>query len=653
MKKTIIYSFVLTQLLYANEFNLGEIKISSNKELTSTAEIEEESFLLHNQDEISKALDSVSGVFLSQMGGRNESSVSIRGFDARRVSVYVDGIPISVPYDGNFDYSRFLTSDLSKISISKGFSSVTYGANTMAGVINLISKKPTKEFEGDVSLGFNLDNDGDFSSYNTALNLGGKKDKYYFQLSVNLRDKDHFNLSDDFVLNSNQPTKERLKSNYKDAKGSFKFGFTPNENSEYVVEYVNQQAKKGQPPVTDTTFSKAKYWDWPYYDKESLYLFTNNSFGDSYLKTRLYKDIYKNSLLSYDDLSFLSMKKGYAFDSHYDDYSIGASVEYGREFKLNEIKLALLYKQDVHRGYNVDKTINKNRLDEDYSDETISLALEDIYKIDDKLNLVSGISYDTLKPKKLYDTNPANISMGEDSDSFNPQMGLFYKIDKQQNVNFTIAQKTHLPTMKERYSRRLGSAVANPDLEAEKALHYELSYSNLLTDEFNFKTNLFLIDISDAIENRYHSTVDEVDLVQNQNIGDFRHSGFELELNHLSDKIESGANYTYINVENQNNTNTKRLGIPTNSVFLYTKYNFYKDFSFYANLKYQTGVYSYNNNTYFKTENFTTVDTKLIYSLKGANLEVGIRNLLDENYEYDSGFPEAGREFFANLRYRF
>lgn len=42
--------------------------------------------------------------------------------------------------------------------IFSGFSSVVYGANTMAGVIDLISKKPTKEFEGDINFEFNLDN---------------------------------------------------------------------------------------------------------------------------------------------------------------------------------------------------------------------------------------------------------------------------------------------------------------------------------------------------------------------------------------------------------------------------------------------------------------------------------------------------------------
>lgn len=658
MKKTLILSSVISSLLFSNEaesFTLGEIEISDKKEIQSSKiELESDSFKMHNQDDIAQVLGGSSGVFLSQMGGRAESTISIRGFDARRVSVYIDGIPISVPYDGNFDYSRFLSSDISKITISKGFSSALYGANTMAGVINLISKKPTKEFEGDIRIGATFDNDGDFNSYITSLNLGTKSDKYYIQATGTLRDRDHFNLSNDFILNKNQPSKERLKSVYRDTKGSLKVGFTPNDESEYALIYLKQDAQKSQPPVTDTKYSKAKYWDWPYWDKESLYLITENRFSDFYLKTRVYKDIYQNSLVSYDDEKYQTIVKNSSFNSKYDDYSIGGSVEIGKNFTNNDIKLALIYKEDVHKGYNVNKKTTNYVLDENYEDSTFSVAIEDIYKINSNLNLVTGVSYDKLTPQKLYDTNQFLIQKGDSSDSYNPQIGLFYDIDKKQSISLSMAQKTHLPTMKERYSRRLGSAVANTNLEPEEAIHYELSYSNLLTNYLNFKTNLFIADISDAIESRYYATVDGVDLVQNQNIGDFRHSGFELELNHYSDNGENGANYTYIDIEDKNKNGVNRLGIPRQSMFLYTKQHIFDKFFVYVNLRYQTGVFSYNNNIYYKTKGFATVDTKLIYTpTSDIDMEFGIRNLFDKNYEYDAGFPEAGREFFTNLRYKF
>lgn len=87
------------------------------------------------------------GVYVDKKGPRAEQNFYVRGFDARRVALFIDGIPVYNPYDGNSDFGRFTTFDLSRIDISQGSSSVLYGANTMGGAINLISKKPTKEFE--------------------------------------------------------------------------------------------------------------------------------------------------------------------------------------------------------------------------------------------------------------------------------------------------------------------------------------------------------------------------------------------------------------------------------------------------------------------------------------------------------------------------
>jgi len=34
-------------------------------------------------------------------------------------------------------------------------------------------------------------------------------------------------------------------------------------------------------------------------------------------------------------------------------------------------------------------------------------------------------------------------------------------------------------------------------------------------------------------------------------------------------------------------------------------------------------------------------------------LEAGVNNLLDRNYAYSEGYYEEGRNFFANMNYRF
>ena len=79
-------------------------------------------------------------MFVEHGGARNEYNLLVRGFNARRVPVFMDGIPVYVPYDGEMDLGRLPPLIYLVLIFPKGASSVLYGANTMGGAVNLISK---------------------------------------------------------------------------------------------------------------------------------------------------------------------------------------------------------------------------------------------------------------------------------------------------------------------------------------------------------------------------------------------------------------------------------------------------------------------------------------------------------------------------------
>ena len=68
-----------------------------------------------DKQDVAHALSVMPGVVLQKSGGRNELQVKVRGFDGRQVPVFFDGVPIYVPYDGNLDLGRFLTSDIGSV----------------------------------------------------------------------------------------------------------------------------------------------------------------------------------------------------------------------------------------------------------------------------------------------------------------------------------------------------------------------------------------------------------------------------------------------------------------------------------------------------------------------------------------------------------
>ncbi len=111
-----------------------------------------------------------------------------------------------------------------------------------------------------------------------------------------------------------------------------------------------------------------RFWQWPYWDKRSLYFTSNTALGEkSYAKARLYYDVFKNSLWAFDDASYSTFKKPSSFKSHYDDYTYGGSVEAGTELiPHNTLKLALHFKDDVHREQNAEANHKNYAIDEGF-----------------------------------------------------------------------------------------------------------------------------------------------------------------------------------------------------------------------------------------------------------------------------------------------
>lgn len=653
MNKHLLIFPLAASCVLADTFTLGQINVldAALEESPFEQTISSKAIEQHDCETISDALDNMSGINQDLQGGRGESTLSVRGFDARRIGVFIDGIPVYVPYDGNFDYDRFLTGDIAQIDVAKGFSSVVYGANTMGGVVNIISKKPTKALEGSIKTGVILDNDGSMSRHVESINIGTKQDHIYAQLSGVYSSRDHFRLSDDYRATASQPEGDRVRSKAEDYKVNFKAGYIADDWSEIAVGYAKQNGEKQQPPVTDSAFSKPKYWDWPYWDKETVYVTGQKNIGLGYLKAVAYHDTFKNSLYSYDDASYSTMNSKSSFKSKNDDRGAGARLEYGIELDKHFLTAVANYKKDFHKGYDIDKTTGIATLTEHFVDNTISLGVEDVYTLSPNWQLLGGMSYDRKESDKAYDkiSESVPLSLGEQV-AFNPQAALIYAIDDTGKMRASISRKTYLPSMKDRYSRKLGTALPNPDLNAETAIHYELSYQKN-AGAFSGRINGFFDRIDDAIE----SVVVTTDETQNQNVGSFDHRGIEAELSYKADGLEIGGNYTYISVKNRTDEDIKRIDIPKHQIFAFAQKELGNGFSLYGNMKFRKGAYEQKlDKTYVINPTFTTFDIKAIYEpVTAVTVELGVKNITDKLYQYDIGFPMAGREIFLNVGYTF
>jgi iron complex outermembrane recepter protein len=637
-------------------FWLGEIEVVAKGEKTKNVTVEKTTDVeirQFNRDTVGTALNLFPGVTASQVGARNEGMVYVRGLDAKHVPIYLDGVPIYVPYDGYPDLNRFTTFDLSEITLSKGFTSVLYGPNTMGGAINLISKRPEKAFEGSAGIGWFTGN-----GYQGYANFGTNQKLWYAQGGASYLNSDYLILSDDFHRKSTEDGGQRENSYYRDRKYNLKFGLTPAEGHEYAVSYWSQHGVKGTPPYagTDAT-QKTRYWQWPYWDKEGYYFNSRTPMGEkSYVKTRLYYDTYENSLATYDDATYttITRSKGNSV-SNYDDYTYGASLEVGTSLiPRNLLKLAGHYKKDVHREQD-DVGLPMETTEE----RIFSIGAEDTITITDRLYAILGMSYDTNKTLGAETYNSTTRHMIDlekgSAGAWNSQGGLFYSLTDTAKVNFSISQKTRFPSIKDKYSYRWQTAIPNPDLDPEHATNYEIGYQDVFFKRVALKTAAFYRDIKDYIQSVTVPDPDDATKTktQNQNIGHVEQYGFEVELSApLTDMLDCGFNYTYLDNNNRSSSD-KLTDVPEHKFFVYSKFTPLKPLSILADLEWDSRRWSSTNGVRV-AKGFTVVNVKATYPIvKGLQIEAGVRNLFDKNYALNEGYPMPGRTYFSNLTYRF
>ena len=651
---TLILSFLLVMngiaaqqndsLLRMPRYELGEVKIVAQAEEES---ISADSPGIYFADDAARALSLLPGISLVNFGSRGESSLSLRGFDIRSVPVFYDGIPIYVPYDGYIDLSRIMVRTISRISVEKGFTAGGFGPGTMGGAINIISRRPTEKLEISAGTGF-----GSGRASSADISIGSKLGKLYFSGSVSAKKQAFFPLSAQFDtsgLRVSENGAERDNSYMSGLTGNVKIGLTPNSFDEYSLNYLFQSSEKGTPPYAGRDDQQVeRFWQWPYWKKNSLYFIGRKRTGDkAYIIFRAFYDDFSNKLSSFDDNSYSTQYRRYAFNSYYNDFSVGSNLEYTLGINKNHLlKLFASAKDDHHSEY------NEGEAARNFRDLNYSLGLEDSYRITSTLEFLGSISYSGRSGLLAQDYNPGDSTISvlpANSAGGSALQGAFiYDLNETQKLGIGISKKIRFATMKERYSYRAGFAIPNPDLSPEKAVQFELNYRGRLANFLDLQGAVFYSLLEDAIVSVY-DTLENVS--QARNIGSARTFGIE-----SSAKAELGRfsalelSYTFLKMKNISEPETFFTHVPEHDLKASIEVNPLKNLVLGADLRYMSKRYSTSYGTI--AGSFAVINIISEYSLyKQATISLGIENLFDRNYEMTEGYPEPGRVFFGRLQY--
>jgi iron complex outermembrane receptor protein len=301
----------------------------------------------------------------------------------------------------------------------------------------------------------------------------------------------------------------------------------------------------------------------------------------------------------------------------------------------------------------------------------------------------------------LYDFNACTPHVWD----YNPQASLSYAFRDGGKLFASFAQKTRFPALKDMYSFKLNQALPNPELQPERSQNWSFGYSRAFGLRTVAQLELFRSNLHDAIES---VTVPETTNLcksnslnsppayvcsQDWNASKEVHEGVEFTVRSTPlSRLTLDASYTYLDKQIggylyqgqpiiggpcgggflavnygqlttlPNTTCLTPQDIPKNKAVLSAVLRLPRETMLMSVLRYESGTmyqdsFSAKGNSYYEIipmSNFATLDVGGSAPLyKGASLQIGVKNLLDRNYSYVMGYPEEGRNWYVNLKYRF
>ena len=576
----------------------------------------------------------------SQTNSRGESLFYLRGSGERQIALFFEGVPLNIPWDNRIDLSLIPTDAIGEITITRGIPSIVYGANAIAGVINIntISAQSGNQ-KGMIStkLGEN-----DFHSYSGFISGGAKK--IFYAASASYKNSSGFNLPASYESEAN-PSKERINSSLRNYSFYGKVNYKFSDFSDFNISLSHLDSKKGVPP--ETNVGTPRFWRYPEWRKSTL-----NINGKQNLSGR-------NSIFVY---SFAASKFDMQIDQYTDktftqiddtekddDLIFNGRLIYSKVFNENSlVRFALNGLSTIHE----EKFLADNYQPQKYSQYIYSAGAEYEY-IQNKFTAIAGVSYDgTATP--LTGDKEAKDPVSD----FGVNTALIYSIADDYTLQLNLGRKTRFPTLRETFSGALGRFVPNLGLKSEVAYTGEINLSKMYK-RGKTDVNFFASYINDGIV-RIALPDGQFQRVNKDKI---RTYGVEfLSRYDVAKNFSTDFNLTYLNSFSQNPGGKFSDTLEYKPQLIAGLFFDYAFSSFNAALELNyTGIeYAYQEgNEYLqKLPDYLLTNARLACDIsinENSKLVLFFRvnNIFDTLYYSQWGLPEAGRQFFAGFNLEF
>ncbi len=594
---------------------------------------------------LQELLKNIPGITISTGSSADANRILIRGESSSGTLVLIDGAKVSSVFHGHGDELRIDPAIIEKIEVIKGPASVLYGAEALGGVINIITKKGgTKPIQGSTRMSYSSESD----STTFSASLYGKVDDFSYRLLGSFE-------------------------NY----GEYLDYHTPIEGSKSDAWDINAYAAYD---ITDNFSASLNY---EHYDQWSEGL-SLTSYED--VKTNRYATEFKFTDLA----SFLPMIKVNAFlwDYKQEDFASTYKTDsiitnYGinlqSDWSIGDHTYIITGFEWLREEYDYDRNYsngNVNLRDADADTYAAFVSVDHILPYDFTLNYGARYIHYTTEVDRRVEldstgayrpgTTPQHNVSGDSEGKVIFNAGLIWSGIDNLALRMAWAQGYRPPTFYYKYldiPSGHGGFIGNPDLVPETSDNFEIGA--------RYDNGKFSADIS-----TYYNISKERISTQTVNINGRNYTqwinvdktntiGIEFIFNYkFANGIEPYLNGSWLRrkYEYDDGTSVTNSGIPDFSARFGIKYNytFKNDVRFNADLygiynsevKFRPYVSSLGGYIDAKNDDFITGNLSFGFEWgKNADyyLQVDLKNIFDQKYEYLSNYDEYEPGFNAGL----